>query len=380
MPSAVRIALWVDNVIDPNQSGMGYYQRGLLKGLVELGEHEYVPFFTPRGAQDRRVQSVEGLSVRSLPGRRLVWYPAWQYLGGPRVERFLPPVDVVHLAHSSVTVRTARPAVMSVVDLASHHMPGAYPLRRRVMKDQTLRRAVADGDTRFLVIAEFGKEDLCESYGVDPARVDVAPLGVDTTRFTPAHGDAALAGARRRHGLAEDFILFVGMLSPRKNVDVLIEGYRQLSARHDDVPELVLAGAPGWDYEGITRLAEATPNVRLLGYVDHADLPLLYAAAGVFAFPSSYEGFGLPVLEAMASGTAVISSDRTALPEVVGDAGVLLEALTADGVADALERVCFDEPLRRRLVAAGLERVKGFTWARHAELTLAAYRRRIGTA
>jgi glycosyltransferase involved in cell wall biosynthesis len=255
---------------------------------------------------------------------------------------------------------------MSVVDLASRHMPDAYPARRRLLKDRAITRAAANPNVRFVTISQFVKDDLSSTYDIAPERITAIPLGVDRGRFRSDISEEQLNTVRRHYALPDRFFLFVGMISPRKNVDVLIDGYRRsMVGRHTDIG-LVLAGGPGWKCEEIVEAAKQAAGVRLIGYVNDADIPALYRLADAFVFPSSYEGFGLPVLEAMACGTPVIASGVSALPEVTGEAGIRLRAIDPDEVAAALDRLASDDILAATLRERGLHWVTHFSWDRVA--------------
>jgi glycosyltransferase involved in cell wall biosynthesis len=262
---------------------------------------------------------------------------------------------------------------VTVHDLAMVRLPETFGRRRARYKAAMTRRAVARAS---VVIADSAatKDDLVSLLGVDPARVRVVALGVDP-RFGAA-GDAAAADTARVLELPARYLLYVGRLEPRKNLPMLIEAYARARHRHGVTSALVLAGSPSWLDEDLPARAAACgvgDHVRVIGHVEDRLLPGLVRGAVALAYPSRYEGFGLPVLEAMAAGTPVVTSNVASLPEVAGDAAVLVEPDDVDALADALGRIEGDAALRATLVAAGRARAATFTWARTASETVAAY-------
>jgi glycosyltransferase involved in cell wall biosynthesis len=221
------------------------------------------------------------------------------------------------------------------------------------------------------------RDDLVRLHGVAPERVHVAPLGVDA-RYRPAD-PAAIAALRQRHGLAHPFVLYVGGIDARKNMTFLLEAFAEMRKGRSAPLELVLAGhvkdAP--EYPALQERAKALgleAALRVLGFVPADELPVLLSSARVFAFPSLYEGFGLPPLEAMACGTPVVSSDRGSLAEVLGDAALVAPADDARAFGAALARLLDDETLHTQLRTRGQARAASFTWERTAEATVVAYR------
>ncbi len=204
-------------------------------------------------------------------------------------------------------------------------------------------------------------------------RVHVVHLGVQAG-YRPA-GPNAIDAVRERYGLPERFFLYVGTLEPRKNLTRLVAAYERIAP---EAPQaLVLAGRPGWKTERLMRAIETSPvrdRILLPGFIDEADLPALYSAAEAFVYPSLCEGFGLPPLEAMACGTPVLASNASSLPEVVGEAGLLVNPKDTDAIAAAMKRLAHDDALRQQLAEAGKEQAATFTWRRTAEATMTVYR------
>lgn len=216
--------------------------------------------------------------------------------------------------------------------------------------------------------SEAVKADLVVHCGADADKVCVIPHGVAPDFFN-ASQDRKQA-VRRAYALPRRFLLAVGSIEPRKNLERLIAAYGGLPAALRRRVHLVLAGPRGWRDEAIRRRIEQTRGVRAIGYVSRPLLPALYAAAAAFVFPSLYEGFGLPLLEAMAAGTPVIASDRAAMPEVVGEAGLSVDPLDVDALRRALERILEDDLLAAKLASAGRRRARAFTWEKTVAATL----------
>jgi glycosyltransferase involved in cell wall biosynthesis len=226
-----------------------------------------------------------------------------------------------------------------------------------------------------LADSESTKRDLIELLDVPVERVRVVMAGVDA-HFQPVTDMAELTRIREHYHLPERFILSVGTLQPRKNFTGLIEAFHQMRQRTQAPQQLVIVGQKGWLYEGIfAKVAELglEEQVSFLGFVADDDLPALYTLADLFAFPSFYEGFGIPILEAMACGTPVVASDASSLPEVVGDAGVMVKPEDIAALSKALERALEDSILRAGLIARGQEQARRFTWEQSARQLYAAY-------
>jgi glycosyltransferase involved in cell wall biosynthesis len=263
-------------------------------------------------------------------------------------------------------------SVVSFMDLSFLRYPRAFNRGNRVYLTTMARAAVRRAD-HLLAISEHTRQDLIHLLGADPARVTVTYCGVDAA-FRPLP-EPEVRAYRARRELPDEFILYLGTLEPRKNVPRLLDAYARLR-RRGPAPPLVIAGGRGWGHTAVDARLEAlglTDSVRFLGFVPTAELPLCYNAAGVFVYPSLYEGFGLPPLEALACGTPVVASTASSLPEALGDAALLVDPRDSVALADALDVSLNDRALRDRLRAAGPDQARRFSWRRMAEQTLAVY-------
>jgi glycosyltransferase involved in cell wall biosynthesis len=289
------------------------------------------------------------------------------------IERWTGPIDLLHAPDFVLPpTRPGTRTVLTVHDLSFARSPETTPPRLVGYLNQVVPRSVQRAD-RVLAVSEATRQDVIALYGAPPEKVAVIYNGVDA-RFRPIEDAGARRAIRARYGIGDaPYILAVGTVHARKNYPRLVEAVHRLTR-----PELrlVIAGGRGNPRGPLhTRIAELglAGQVIFAGFVGDEDLPALYSAARVLAFPSIYEGFGLPALEAMACGTPVVTSNTSSLPEIVGEAGLLVDPYDVDALAGALARALDDEPLRAVLVEKGLRRARRFTWAEAARQTRAVY-------
>jgi len=296
---------------------------------------------------------------------------AWEQARLPRVLQRAQP-DLLHGLAYALPIGWSGPAVVSVYDLSFFHFPRAFkPANRIYLAAAT--RAAARRARRILTISESTRRDIVRLLSVPQDRVEVTyPAAEERFRVLPADEVEAF---RRARNLPEVFIFAVGTLEPRKNVVGLLQAYARLSRPR---PPLVIGGGAGWRFSPIFDTVERLnlhDQVTFLGFVAEDELPLWYNAARLFAFPSLYEGFGLPVLEAMACGTPVITSNAASLPEVGGTAVALVAPQDSDQLAREMQRVLDDGQARKEMRAAGRIQATRFSWRSLADATAASYTR-----
>lgn len=351
------------------RTGISRYETELAAALLRVTA-SYELYLYAQSAlpelPDRGTWRTPPFSV-SNPAARL----AWEHTGMV-AQAMRDRLDLLHGMAFVIPPAWRKPSVVSIHDLALLKIEGHAPKRRtaylRAMIGQSVRRS-----ERVIAISSQTKADIVELFDIDPGKIVVTPLGV------PAHlkplGPEAREAFRRANQLTRPTLLYVGTLEPRKNIPNLLRAFDIVAANTD--AELVLGGAEGWLTEELHQTLatmKARDRVRLTGFIPEADLASWLSAADVFVFPSRYEGFGLPPLEAMACGTPVVSSTSSSLPEVLGDDALLVDPDDVEGIAAAIERLLTDASLAADLRARGIARAATFTWEATARLTLETYR------
>jgi len=349
------------------RTGTEVYSLHLIQELLAIGEGHRFCLYLNDAPQEGLLPASVRCEQRVIPFPRL-----WTHVR-LSAEMLAHPPDVLFVPSHVLPLIHPRRSVVTVHDLGHRHYPAAHTRAQRGYLEWSTRYHVR---TSAHLIADSGatKDDLVRLYGADPERITVAYLGVDPSLY-PVTDPDLLAAVRQRYAIGGPYVLHVGTVQPRKNLSRLIGAFAA-ACRKPGVPEglqLVLAGKRGWLYEDI--LSRATElgiedRVHFSGFVDPADLGALYSGATLYCMPSLYEGFCMPVLEAMVCRVPVVCSSVSSLPEVVGDAALTVDPHDVGELAQAIVRAVSDPALRGNLVARGVEQVKKFTWRACAETVL----------
>lgn len=359
--------------VTPHFPGIGRYVASLAPALAaQLRAHERLLILHAPQAGPQ-LASLASPQVRLLASD-ISPFALRQQWAIPRLLRQLGPVDLYHSTYLQMPYSVRLPAVLTFYDLIPLQHPETVSRRARFFFQLLLSMALSSA-TEVVSISEAARQDLLARFKVAPERVTTTPLAADA-RFR-AQSAEEIARVRAAYALPEEMVLYVGINKPHKNLPRLVQAFAHLAGQGSRAV-LVLAGP--WDdrYPQVKETIAALgmgEHVRILGRVEEGDLPALYAAATVFVLPSQYEGFGLPVLEAMACGAAVACSNSSSLPEIAGEAALTFDPLDVQAMASAMQRLLEDEALRRHLVEAGRAQAARFSWANTAGATLAVYRR-----
>lgn len=361
-------------------SGVRTYTLELIRHLLQLGRDDYTLLYGSKQPVGTFTQAHEEI----VPLHHEALLPLWlHHLVPDALERLKP--DVIHFTKADVPKKKRVATVVTIYDVIPLLLPQTQSWSRRLYWPRALQRAAQLSD-HIMTISERSKQDIIELLQVDPSRITVTPLAINREHFQPVDDAAKLANVRAKYNLPEHYMLFLGTRDIRKNIGALIRAYAKI---HQQIPNhLVIAGKPALKQDTSGALISSLgfqDKVHMLGSVAYDDLPALYSAADLFVWPTVYEGWAFPPQEAMACGTPVIVSDGGPLPEVVGNAGEIVQFSETDlmkrlsddvfisRLAERIEQVLSDPVKQKHMTEAGLQRVQQFSWQSVAKKTRSVY-------
>jgi glycosyltransferase involved in cell wall biosynthesis len=358
------------------RAGIGRYTRGMVSALATLDTQNRYSLVIPRDCIQPPALGSNRMQVCRLPLTDWSLTIIWHRLRLPLyVDAFTGPLDVFHSPDFVLPPLRSGRTIVTVHDLSFIRYPECADRGLVAYLSVVVPRSLRRAD---LILADsaWTRQDIVTLLGIPAEKIVVVPAGV-SAEYHPINDSSILNAARVRYRLPGRFILHVGTLEPRKNLVRLLQAFQRIADQEPEI-HLVLVGSKGWLYQDIFASVERlrlAQRVVFPGYVADADLPAIYNLATVFAYPSLYEGFGIPPLEAMACGVPVVCSNSSSLPEVVGDAAVQVEPTDTDALAAALLRLLSDDTLRHSLRSRGLARARLFTWEAAAQTLLRVYAR-----
>ena len=359
--------------LPPQPVGAGNYIIQLVRSLAEVDTNDEIVVFV----QERRqplfnLTSLSNITWEIVSDKNPAYRMVWEQITLPRIIQ-LAGVDLLHSLHYTRPANLPCASVVTIHDMTFFLYPELHTHVKRFFFPRAIRSSVRRADA-LIAISESTRQDSIRILGIPPEKIHTVLLGV-TEEFRIITDHDLLSEIRKRYNLPELFILYVGLVEPRKNLPMLIDAFKKFVDAGYQY-DLVIVGRFGWMYERVLRRIEELGlhhQVHFTGYVPQQDLPMVYNLASVSVYPTRYEGFGLPALESMACGTPVITTAISSLPEIVGDAGILIPSGDESALIHAMIEVLNNATLHQQLSIEGLKRAKQFTWQRTARETMKVY-------
>lgn len=380
----MKIAFESQLFLKGNKTGIPWFADNIIKELAQMPDCECQCDFFSAGCSREQLKEVEkykelGISMNSCCWFHNVFYKLlWPFVHLPYHCFFGNNREITQFFNFVVPPGVRGKCVTVIHDMAYMAYPETVNKKTQNWLRLTMKGSCRRADA-VVTVSEFSKREIIRYLGVSPEKITVVYNGVDLGFYRPDYGEDQVELAKKKYHIAGEYFLYLGTLEPRKNVERIIEAYALLKEEGNvQLPFLVIAGGKGWLYETIfERVKELDLENQIIftGYVAERDVPLLMNGARAFLFPSLYEGFGIPPIEAMACGTAVITSNAASLPEVVGEAAIKVDPYRIDELAVAMGQIASDDELRERLRKTGLEHVQKYTWHNAAVTMRALYDR-----
>lgn len=366
----MKIAFDVQPIITSNKTGVGFCEAGIIKALTSLyNDNEYLFNFFALG---RKVNSnnINDYVQSCCKINSCEWFSSYLYkiiksfLPIPYCMFFRQKADITHFFNFNIPPFVQGKKVVTIHDMAFKRFPETVRFKTKMSLALNIKKTLQIAD-KIITVSNFSKDEIINLFNVDGDRIAVVPNGVDFNLFKPNYDEAKINEIKNKYKIGAPYFLYLGTLEPRKNLIRLISAYNNYIKLTASSTLLVLVGQKGWMYDEIfekVREFKLEKKVIFTGYVEDYEAPLLINGAIAFCFPSLYEGFGMPPLEAMACGVPVLTSNVSSLPEVVGDAAILVNPYSEEEITSGLIKLSNDEKLRKELSKKGLKQAKRFSW------------------
>lgn len=366
----MKIAFDAQLIFEKQKTGIGWTSEYILKNIIKEFDNEYyLNYFSIHKNQEKEhcIKEYKDLGYKV---NKCQWFynslyrRMWNLIPLPYSAFFNQESQITQFFNYEVPPGAKGKAVTFIYDMVYKAFPDTVSLKTMKTLDYNLNISCKRAD-HIITISEFSKNEIVKYMNIEPAKISVMPCGVDSSIYHNKFNKMEILDTMIKYGISGNYILYLGTLEPRKNLERLIEAYALLNSQVDDIPQLVLAGKKGWMYDTIFNLVEQYQlkgKVVFTGYIESVDAPILISGALFFVFPSIYEGFGIPPLEAMSCGTPVMVSNQASIPEVVGEAGYYIDPYNVADMCNGMKGLMQNKELRMQLREKGLLRAKDFTW------------------
>ena len=361
-----KISLEIQWAIGP-KTGVGWYIFNIVKGLVQNNKNDYTgEFINFMNRHNVKEQINYDIKIKQ---NKFISYKIYSILTQKLKisHNFLMNTksDIYHFFNFIIPKNIKGKVIVTIYDTVFFSAPETMG----GMKTISEYKYAAERSDLIITISESAKADIIKHFNIDEKKIKIVTPGIDLQKYSYKYSESELENIRKKYNLPKNYILYLGTIEPRKNIERIVKAFKKYKKEINDDLKLVIVGRKGWKYDNIMKLIEAMgTDIIITGYIDEEDKVPIYKLAQIFVFPSLYEGFGMPILEAMASKTPVITSNISSMPEVAGNAGMLVDPFNENEIFEAYKKILSDDELKKEMVQKGLEQAKKFEWKKSVEM------------
>lgn len=372
----MKIAFDAQLLMKGEKTGIGWCAENILLQMPKNKKNTYHLNCFTLGYTKEQYEKISKYTNIDYKINKCTWFHdvayriIWSFFSVPYSLFFRQKVDITFFFNFVIPPGVKGKKITIIHDMAYKAYPETVRKKTKQMLDISLQKSCDRAD-KIITVSEFSKQEIIKYLNIDKDKIIVMPNGVNSDLYHPNYSSTDIENVKKKYKITKEYIFYLGTLEPRKNIDRLIQAYSELKNELEDLPVLVLAGRKGWMYDSIFETVinlGLEKDVIFTGYVESIDAPILLKGAEVFIFPSLYEGFGMPPLEAMACGTPVIVSNCSSLPEVVGDAGLYIDPNSINSIKVVLGKLINNKDIQTDLSYKGIERAKNYSWSKAGEI------------